>query len=125
MPPPNFLTLGKDFEAKRKRAISTSLLHAADCAVIHEDSRATGRASFSSDHGTVAIDDFDTPALRVEASDKRVSLLRIAANRLDVTSDDGRIEGSELTGVTAQSSDGNVEVANADRSSSETLRVGE
>jgi hypothetical protein len=106
------------------------------------------RASFSSDHGTVAVDDFNAPALRVEAGDKRISLLRIAASRLDVTSDDGRIEGSDLqvrdgtvkssdgrvtlrfaagsdTVVTAQSSDGKVEVANADGSSSETLRVGD
>lgn len=93
-------------------------------------------SSFSSDHGTVVIEDYDAPALRVAASDKRISLLRIAANSLDVTSDDGRIEGADLqvrdgtvkssdgrvtlgfaagsdTVVTAQSSDGTVHVADA------------
>jgi hypothetical protein len=53
--------------------------------------------------GSVTVEDFDAPALHV-AANERILLQQVVAPRLDVTSDDGHVIGSEL-----QVRDGSVE----------------
>jgi hypothetical protein len=88
-------------------------------------------------NGSIAVEDYDAPALRVESSGGNVSLLRVAAPRLDVTSDDGRVVGTALrvrdgsidsgdgnmtlgfaSGtdalITAQTADGTIDISGAD-----------
>jgi hypothetical protein len=72
------------------------------------DIRANGlraEASFNSiGAGSVTVEDYDAPSLRVAASNGRISMHQIVAARIDATSRDGRVEGTAL-----QVRDGNVE----------------
>ena len=71
------------------------------------DIQATGlraEASFKSiGRGSVTLDDYAAPALRI-ASNGRIGLHRIVAAHLDATSDDGRVDGTEM-----QVRDGSIE----------------
>ncbi|MGP6155971.1 MAG: DUF4097 family beta strand repeat-containing protein [Vulcanimicrobiaceae bacterium] len=55
-------------------------------------------ASFNSigSGGTVAIEDYDAPALHVAEAKGLISLRRVVADRVDAAIDDGRIEGTAL-----------------------------
>ncbi|GAC1433691.1 MAG: hypothetical protein NVSMB5_27230 [Candidatus Velthaea sp.] len=62
-------------------------------------------SSFSSiGSGTVTVEDYAAPALHVETSNGRIVLHRIVASRLEVTSNNDRVEGTAL-----QVRDGSVE----------------
>jgi hypothetical protein len=76
--------------------------------VLHAgDIRASGlraEASFQSvGRGSVTVDDYDAPTLRVESSDGRISLHQVVTTHLEANSD-GRVEGTAL-----QVRDGSVE----------------
>jgi hypothetical protein len=62
-------------------------------------------ASFNSvGNGTVTVEDYDAPSLHVVSSDGRIVLRRIESAQVEVTSKDGRVDGTAL-----QVRDGHVE----------------
>jgi hypothetical protein len=71
------------------------------------DIRASGlraEASFTTaGRGSVTVDDYDAPSLRIDSSDGRIMLHQVVAARLEVNAD-GRVEGTAL-----QLRDGSVE----------------
>jgi putative adhesin len=72
------------------------------------DIRANGlrsEAAFNSTGaGSITVEDYDAPALRVASSNGRISMHQIVAARVDATSSDGRVEGTAL-----QVRDGSIE----------------
>jgi hypothetical protein len=53
-------------------------------------------ASFNSNNGTVTVDDFNAPSLRVATSNGRLRLHNIVAPRFDASSGNGRVDGTAL-----------------------------